>query len=186
MKFIRFSLLFICLVAGTVAASAQSSIYMKITDPSQIPGESLASAFPGWTEIEAFNAGSTAQAPVFTGGGGGGAALAVPKCFTISMIQDKMAYYLKKQMFIGSSLTTLDIYFTRSSGAGAQVVYYKVQMENVFVTAIEEAGTGGNPVSMNISFVPQRFRYTYYPQNSSGALGTPVVFGWDNSANTQW
>lgn len=187
MKSIRFSLFLICLVAGSVAANAQSSVYMKVMDPSQINGESVATLFPGWTEINEFNAGSSAQAPVFSGGGGAGPSLAVPKCFTISMYQDKMAYYLKKQMFIGSTLTSLEIDFTKiSGGTGAPLIYYKVQMENVYVTAIEEAGAAGSPVTMNVSFVPQRFRYTYYPQLATGALGTPVIFGWDNTTNTQW
>ena len=187
MKSIRFSLFLICLVAGSIAANAQTGVFMKVTDPGQINGESVATLFPGWTEINEFNAGSSAQPPVFSGGGGGGAYPAVPKCFTISMNQDKMAYYLKKQMFTGSSLVTLEINFTKTSGGtGASLIYYKVQMENIYVTAIEEAGSAGSPVTMNVSFVPQRFRYTYYPQLANGSLGTPVVFGWDNATNTQW
>lgn len=188
MKFTRFSLLLGCFVVGSFAATAQlPSIYMKVMDPGQINGGSFSSTFTNWTEITAFNAGSTAQVS------NGFPSIATPKCFTISMLQDKMAYYLKKEMFTQSPVTSIQVDFTRTDPAnpsGAPLVYYRLLMENVFVTAIEEAAvvtSGADPVTMNVSFVPLRFRYTYWPLNANGSLSTtPVIFGWNVSTAQQW
>jgi type VI protein secretion system component Hcp len=157
---------------------------MKVMDPGQVNGGVTSPAtFANWTEIAAFNAGSTAQSSV---GGGGGTGMASPKCFTISMQQDKMAYYLKKEMFIADALASIQVDFARFY-AGTPLVYYRVQMENVYVTAIEEASVAGDPVTMNVSFVPEKFRYTYWPTNANGSLSTtPVIFGWNVSTMQQW
>lgn len=184
MKFSRFSLLLLCLVASSFAVTAQS-MFMKVMDPSQIPGESVAANYQNWTEISAFNAGSTSEPSGF-GGAGGGAGPTIPKCFTISMRQDRMAYYLKREMFLGGTLVSIQMDFTRSSGQGAEVLLYRVQMENVYVTAIEEATSGDGVVTMNVSFTPERFRYTYWPQSPTGSLGTPVTFGWNVTTNQTW
>lgn len=184
MKFTRFSLLLLCFVASNFAGAAQTSIYMKVLDPTQINGESTAALFPNWTGIIAFNAGATFQPPGSFGGGATGPA--VPKCFTISMPQDKMAYYLKRKQFFGTTLISLQMDFTKPS-AGNPVVYYRVQMENVYITAVEEAVTSADGfVTVNVSFVPEKFRYTYWPQNANGTLGTPVIFGWNVTTNMIW
>lgn len=183
MKFTRFSFLLLCFVATSFAGAAQSNIYMRVLDPSQINGESVAAGFQNWTEITAFNAGAT-QPSNFTQGSG----KADSKCFTISMSQDKMAYYLKRKLFLGATLTSIQLDFTRPSNTSPTAfIYYMVQMENVYVTAIEEAQIQGNPlITMNVSFLPAKFRYTYTPQNPNGTAGTPTIFGWDVIMNAPW
>lgn len=182
MKFTRFSFLLLCFVATSFAGAAQSNIYMRVLDPSQINGESVAAGFQNWTEITAFNAGAT-QPSNFTQGSG----KADSKCFTISMSQDKMAYYLKRKLFLGSLLTSIQLDFTRTNSTNPAFIYYRVQMENVYVTAIEEAQIQGNPlITMNVSFLPAKFRYTYTPQNPNGTAGTPTIFGWDVIMNAPW
>lgn len=174
MKPNRFSLLLIYLFAGALSASAQS--YMKVMDPNQINGESRNSAFINWTAISGFNGGSAVE----------GSDPTVTKCFTISMRQDKMAYYLKKEMYTGSSLTSVQLDFVKDVGLPSPATYYRLLMENVYVTAIEEALDDDGSIIMNVSFTPQRFRYTHWPQNPNGGLGTPVTFGWDVSTQQQW
>ena len=183
MKFTRFSFLLLCFVATSFAGAAQSNIYMRVLDPSQINGESVAAGFQNWTEITAFNAGAT-QPSNFTQGSG----KADSKCFTISMSQDKMAYYLKRKLFLGATLTSIQLDFTRPSNTSPTAfIYYMVQMENVYVTAIEEAQIQGNPlITMNVSFLPARFRYTFFTQNSNGTTGPTTIFGWDVTANAPW
>ena len=184
MKFTQFSFLLLCFVASSFAGAAQN-YYLKVMDPTQINGESLASGYLNWTEINAFNAGSTLPNVSFTQGTG----RPDSKCFTISMYQDKMAYYLKRKLFLGATLTSIQLDFTRPSNISPTAfIYYRVQMENVYVTAIEEATIQGNPyVTMNVSFVPARFRYTYFSQNpSNGTTAATTIFGWDVTTNTPW
>lgn len=185
MKLNRTALL-VGLIMATAIPSFAQRIVMKVLDPTQIPGQSLLQGYVNWTELTAFNAGSSATPPTWAGPGGG-AGMPVTKCFTISMPQDKIAYYLKKEMYTGSSLASVEINMLLQSGQQSMESYYKVLMENVFVTLIEEAAGDDGRVYMNVSFTPERFRYTYYPQNSStGALGTPVIFGWNQRTNQNW
>ncbi len=185
MKLNRYALLLGLLLAAAIPASAQN-IVMKVMDPSQVPGESILQGFANWTELTAFNAGSSTELPTW-GGTGGSAGIPTTKCFTISMKQDKMAYYLKKEMYSGSSLASVEINMLLQTGQTSMQAYYKVLMENVFVTLIEEAAGEDGRVYMNVSFMPERFRYSYYPQNpQNGTLGTPVIFGWNQRTNSTW
>jgi type VI protein secretion system component Hcp len=184
MKLVRCFLFVLCIFAGAMHSSAQSQIYMRLNDGSVV-GESTAQGFAGWTYINAFNAGSTSEV-LIGAGGGGGMSPAVTKCFTVSMIQDKAAYFLKSKMYTGSPLTHVQFDFTKSGGNGTVITYYRVLLEDVYVSAIEEATTEGSIVTMNVSFTPQKFRYTYWPQNSAGTVGTPVIFGWDLNVNKSW
>ena len=185
MKLNRYALLLGFLLAAAIPASAQRMM-MKVMDPGQIPGESIVQGFANWTELTAFNAGSSTELPTWAGPGGG-AGMPTTKCFTISMRQDKMAYYLKKEMYTGSSLASIQIDVLKNTGQGALETYYRILMENVFVTLVEEAAGEDGSTVMNVSFMPERFRYTYYPQNpSNGTLGTPVIFGWNQRTNVIW
>ena len=183
MKFTRFSFLLLCFVVSSFAGAAQN-IYLKVMDPGQINGESQGVGYLTWTEINAFNAGSTLPNVSFTQGTG----RPDSKCFTISMFQDKMAYYLKRKLFLGATLTSIQLDFTRPSNTSPTAfIYYRVQMENVYVTAMEEAQTQGNPlITMNVSFLPARFRYTFFTQNSNGTTGPTTIFGWDVTTNATW
>lgn len=184
MKLNRYALLLAILLAATVTTTAQR-IVMKVMDPSQVPGEALMQGFTNWSEVLAVNAGASSGA-VSWGGPGGSVAPPTTKCFTISMMQDKMVYYLKREMYTGSTLTSVEINALKETGQPSPQSYYRVLMENVYVTMVEEALNEDGMSVVNISFVPERFRYTYYPQTQTGALGTPVVFGWNQRTNQIW
>lgn len=183
MKLQRFFLSGLCLLLAA-GASAQR-VYMKVMDPAHVEGESFNQQFPRWTEIIAFNAGSVSE---ITTTGGGGQTIGRPetKCFTISMRQDKVAYYLKKEMYTGSNIASIQLDAVKTTGSPEPQTYYRLLMENVFVSAIEEATEEDGTSTMNVSFVPRRFRYTYWPQLINGNLGTPVIFGWDVATNQPW
>ncbi|RZM21455.1 MAG: hypothetical protein EOO88_33190, partial [Pedobacter sp.] len=136
MKLNRYALLLGLLLAAAIPSMAQR-IVMKVMDPSQIPGESVLQGFANWTELTAVNAGSTSEPPVWVGPGGS-VGDAVTKCFTISMPQDRMAYYLKRKEYTRSGLVSIQIDVLKTTGATAPQTYYRILMENVFVTLIEE------------------------------------------------
>ena len=89
-------------------------------------------------------------------------------------------------MFLGGFLLSVQLDFVKMNGPSTSVVYYRVLLEDVYVTAIEEAATDGELVRMNVSFTPARFRYTYFTQNPNGSQGTPVVFGWNMATQQTW
>jgi type VI secretion system Hcp family effector len=182
---VRSFLLGLCFSLCALTSSAQGPIYMQVTGSGAPQGEVTQTGFIGWTEINDFNAGATLEVSL-VGGGGGGAGIPATKCFTISMLQDKASYYLKRQLYTGIPLTRVELVFQQTNGGGTLSTYYKVLMENVYVTAIEEAGNQDGRSLMNVSFTPSRFKYTYTPLSAGGNPGTPVVFGWDVAQNVQW
>lgn len=181
MKLLRFLFAGICILMAS-GTNAQR-MYMKVMDPVHIEGESFVTQFSKWTELAAFNGGSEAEPPAAFGGAPGELST---KCFTISMRQDKSGYYLKKKMYARSTLASIQIDVTKNTGSANPETFYRLLMENVYVTSIEEAVDEDGSTTMNVSFVPRRFRYTYWPQLNNGTLGTPVQFGWDNSTNKEW
>ncbi len=183
MKPVHSLLLCLLFTTLTICSFAQGDIFMRL-EGGGVQGESTVTNYVGWTEVNSFNGGSTAA--VSTGGGGGGAAPAVTKCFTVSILQDKASYHLKRKMYLGSPLINVQLDFLRQNGAGGAIVYYRLFMENVYVTAIEEAVTDDAGILMNISFTPQRFRYSYFFQNPNGSPAPPSIFGWDTFQNTTW
>ena len=183
MRILRIVLPCLCLLAAT-SGQAQR-MFMKVMDPAQIPGECFQQGFQQWSELTAFNGGSTTE--LITSGGNPSPTRPETKCFTFSMLQDKVGYWFKKEMYNGTNIASIQFDMVKmTSGAGALQTYYRVYMENALVTAIEEAGSEDGQTNMNISVVPRRFRYTYWPQNQDGSLGTPVTFGWDVTTNTAW
>lgn len=182
MKPVRSFLLCLCITLGAFTSPAQE-MYMQVTDPGAPLGESSRQSHAGWSDIFAYNAGST-SAVTLGGGAGGSVGMAATKCFTVSVYQDRMAYYLKRKMYTGSNIQRVTLDFIRPNGTSTGFMHYKVVMENVYVTAIEEANLV-ETITMNISFTPSRFRYTYYPQ-TGGPGSTPVVFGWDVAQNIAW
>ena len=182
---LKHSIVLLFVVFFTAISSASAQIVMKIMDPTQVNGESTLQGYANWTELSAFNGGSSSTVPV--AGPGGGAGPAVTKCFTVSMREDRTTYYLKKEMYTGSFLTSVQIDFLKNTGQPNPQPYYRLLMERVYVTFIEEAADDGSSmVTLNVSFTPERFRYTYWPQLPNGTLGTPVVFGWDTTINQSW
>ena len=186
MKPVRSFLLGLCFTLCGLTSSAQyQNMFMQITDPGAPLGEVFETGHVGWTNFLAYNAGST-SAVTLGGGGGGNVGMAATKCFTVSMNQDRMAHYLKRKMYTGTNIQRVTLDFIRVDGTGPGYMHYKVVMENVYVTAIEE-GDSGPIITMNISFTPSRFRYTYTPRDGSGGTAnTPVSFGWDVVQNIAW
>ncbi|RYF90177.1 MAG: hypothetical protein EOO03_04270 [Chitinophagaceae bacterium] len=183
MKLLRFVLPAMCMALSMNAISQNN--FMKIMDPNQINGESRTTGFINWTEIMAFNGGSGFE--IIMGGGGSAPGKAETKCFTVSLIQDKTTYWLKKEMYTGSSMTSVQFDFTKVTNQATKQTYYRLYMEDVMVSNIEEAVDEGGQSIINVSFVPAKFRYSYWAQLPNGSLEpTPVVFGWDVMANKIW
>ena len=86
-------------------------------------------------------------------------------------------------MYNGQTLQSVDIYFRRS---GATFDYLKIHVEQVKLLSIAESGTGQESNTLSLSIMPQRIGWTYTPQLTGGAAGTPVKFGWDIQSNIEW
>ncbi|MFZ4771533.1 MAG: Hcp family type VI secretion system effector [Ferruginibacter sp.] len=182
-KTFTFLLIFIlaCNITGVVQAP---TIFMQISDPGIISGESLNSSHTNWIDIKAFQGGACAAVTI----SGAGTQIGQPTTndFTFTTLVNKTTAHFKNQMYTGSDIPTVFVDFTIFDGS-TDLVYYKIEMANAFVTSVTEAGTDadGKPLC-NITLTPRKFRYTYKPIMANGSLGTPVIFGWDRVTLTNW
>ena len=90
---------------------------------------------------------------------------------------------LKKLLFSGTPLTSLDVYYIKQGQT--LFTYYKIHMENVKVSSVQESASSEEPV-FAISFTPSRIAWAQFKQNPDGSLGTKTVYGWDVDANQFW
>lgn len=179
-----FTFLLIFILAFNFTGLAQTGIFMQITGAL---GESQSQFHRDWIDIEAFQAGGCATV-TFTGGPGGPQpSNATTNDFTFTTNVEKTTTFFKSKMYTGTSITSVLVDFERLTGGNTSLIYYKIQMENAFVTSVTEAGTNadGKPVC-NITLSPSKFKYTYRPININGTLGTAIIFGWDRLTNTTW
>lgn len=181
-----FTFLFIFILAVNITGLAQSGIFMQISDPSIIPGESLSTSHPNWIDIQAFQGGGCATVTFSPGPGGTQPNDATTGDFTFTTLVNKTTAHFKTQMYTRSDIGSLVVEFERNI-SNSLLVYYKIQMENAYVTSVTEAGNNadGRPLC-NITLSPRRFRYTYYPTGNNGPSPTNFVFGWDRTTTTIW
>ncbi len=58
--------------------------------------------------------------------------------------------------------------------------YIKLEMKEVLVTSLSTGGSGGEDrLTENVSLNFASFKFTYTPQTSTGAAGTPKSIGWN-------
>ncbi|QEC56942.1 type VI secretion system tube protein Hcp [Flavisolibacter ginsenosidimutans] len=174
------TLLLVCLLSASMHTKAQStaSIFLKFVDQSgtPIPGESASTVYPNSTEGLSFSQGSEACAT-----GSGCPVVTSPLNFMIFL--DKSVNPLRRVMYNGQTLQSVDVYFRKP---GATFDYLKIHIEQVKLLSIQESGTGTESNAVSLSLAPQRIGWTYTPQLSGGAPGTPVKFGWDIQSNVEW
>ena len=157
-------------------------IFVKATDNTGtlIPGESVVSTHPN--EIAALNFGQeSSPCPSTTPGCG-----IVTGNFVFNMIINKSINTFRRLMYLNLHLNTVDIVFRKTGPTPME--YYKIHLENVIVTNVHDISdaTAGSANTFQISLDPQKFHWTYIPQLSTGALGTPIKFGYDKLTNTEF
>lgn len=160
---------------------SQIRAYVK---PLGIEGESVDIDHPKWIEALA-TAGGECTEITFGGPSGGTASRPTVKEFTFSFNLDKATNLLRKKLYEGVPITNMNIEYVRQGG-GNNLVFYKIYMEDVFVTSVDNGWSEGSLPIVNVSFKPIKFRYSYYPLTPQGNLGPAVIFGWNLQTNTMW
>lgn len=164
-------------LSWTANADAGTVIFLTWSD----------SSIAGNVAVESYSQGDSNPVNLVTVNGRGTSS---PKCgqITVTKQLDRSSPDFLGKVFEGSRTSAsvpVTITFEKSTGADAGAFqYYKVQLFEVAVTSVTQAGAqGGDTVSESVSLEAARFRFTFTPQNSDGSAGAPVVFGWDCLAN---
>jgi type VI secretion system secreted protein Hcp len=110
-------------------------------------------------------------------GGGSGRGKATANDFVITHNMDKASPVLAKACASGKHFKTA-VLTARKAGEGQQD-FLKVIMKEVFITSVQPAGAAGGDIVEQVTMTAGDIEFEYKPQDSKGALGGGVKFGWD-------
>jgi len=89
----------------------------------------------------------------------------------------------KKLLLNGTQLTSIDIVYIKQGTT--KFTYYKIRMENVTVTSVQESASSEAPI-FSVSFAPSRIAWQQVVQKADGTIGTKTTYGWDVTNNVEW
>ena len=105
--------------------------------------------------------------------------------FSCVIYTDKALNQLRNALFTGKHLTNVQFEFLIPGVNGSQL-YQQIYMESVVITSITGGLSGGEDRgTINISFCPAKFRYTYYHYDAQGVQSSNI-FGWNIAENLVW
>lgn len=160
-------------------------IFIKIAT---IEGESTQVGHKNEIGVYSYSHGIVSCVPTNTGGGGGNGACKVTVTPLALLIKfDKSNIALKNAILMGTHLPFADMVFLKTGGDAKPYAYYKMHMEDVTVTSLQESGSEGSSgpsLSMEVSFTKVAWQYTQ--QSTDGGAGTKSTVGWDISSNKPW
>ena len=177
------------IVAGLIFCTkslAQNQIFIKAVG---IPGPGLASGvFDGGSqvrghekEIEAYSyADGMAGCASLASGSGAGACKVSRTPFSFSMPLSFATISFKYTLLQGRHLPSVDMVIRKEGESPFE--FYKVHMENVFVSSISE-GASTDPPVFNIELLPTRIAWEVTKQSNDGRPGAKFSYGWDFAAN---
>ncbi|MEP6701096.1 MAG: type VI secretion system tube protein Hcp [Bacteroidota bacterium] len=164
----------------------KAQIYLKATGPGNtaILGESTAVGFSNQIDVSAYSQG-IAGCPVITGGGSGACKTSVGT-FTFMMRINRSIIPLKALALSGNVLPNVEVSFVATGGDGTPYTYYKIKMEDVIISSMQESGEAPEFPTFSVELRVKRIAWGYRRQNRDGSLEPFSVTGWDVSSNQPW
>jgi len=185
MKKLLYSFLILPLLVFSNHAISQDKMFMKVSAPGyNFNGGVTDVGYQNQIEVFSFSDGMQGCATTSLGSSAAAACKTSPTSFQFITSLSLATIDFRSAMLQGKVLNSVDFVVTKSSG-GAQMVYYKIHMENVLISSLQEGGAqgGGNP-SISISLSPTRIAWEVITQSTTGATGPSSSYGWDFSKNT--
>jgi type VI protein secretion system component Hcp len=87
-------------------------------------------------------------------------------------------------MVNGTKLTSIDLTYIKNTGA-ATIEFYKMHMENVTITSIQESGSSEIP-TYSASFAADKVAWQDTIIKGDGTAGAKASYGWDILNNVEW
>jgi type VI secretion system secreted protein Hcp len=180
----RYALLIMVALAGTVAAlpAVAGDIFMSVPG---ITGPVTAQGYVGDIPLLSYSQGFSRTGGTSGSGTGAGSKTSCGN-ISISKLIDSTSTSFLHAAVLGFVVPTATIYFTGGSSEEGEVSPYIITLTNFVVVSITQGDVSvsgqGLGLTENISLQAQKFQFTFRPQLATGALGTPVTFGYDCSA----
>lgn len=144
-----------------------------------IPGESTDSAHKDEIQLESWSWGQT-QIGVNAAGGGGGSGKVQMQDFSFVMKTNKASPALFLNCAQGDHIAKATL-VCRKAGGGKQQDYLKLYFEDLLVSSFHISGqsTGDSLPLETVSLNFTKIKYEYSVQNEKGALGAPIIHGYN-------
>jgi type VI secretion system secreted protein Hcp len=159
-----------------------TEIYLKLDG---IDGESEKSGAKDYIEIFSFSNGASNPTSVAFGTGSGAGKVDISS-LSLQKRLDKSSPILFQNCCQGTHIANGHMFVREATGDSTTEIYYQYDMTEVFVDSISWGGAeGGGKPTESLSLSSKTLTITYWPQDTSGKLGTKIPFGWDISKNTK-
>jgi len=145
-----------------------------------IKGESQDKTHKDTIEVNSFSWG-VSNSGSMSSGTGGGAGKASFHDLSFSSTTHKGSPVLAQACATGKHISKAVLYCRKAGGT--QEDYYKITLTDILVSAFQSSGGGEDRPSESFSLNYAKIEFSYAPQDSKGALGTPVLFKWDQKTN---
>jgi type VI secretion system secreted protein Hcp len=142
-----------------------------------IQGESTLSGHANEIEILSYSQGISSCNQVSSGSTKTSSCKPIASDISFMMVLDRSNIQLKNAITSGKIIPSAD--FTYIKTGDTPFEYYKIHMENINVTSIQESGSNEKPtVSLSLAFSRIAWQYTMQDPNTGGP-GEVTKGGWD-------
>jgi type VI secretion system secreted protein Hcp len=149
-----------------------------------IKGESPDGKFKEQIQLESWSWGES-QSGSSASGGGGGAGKVSMQDFSFAMQVNKASPLLFISCATGKHIGKA-VLTCRKAGESQQD-YLKIHFEDLLISSYQTGGSAGQEIPIDsISFNFAKMKMEYAPQDAKGALGTPIIHGWDLKKMEKW
>ena len=130
----------VLVLACAFTASAAANVYLHVSGAQQgeIRGDVTAAGYEEWIEVAGFTHGVT----VPLGSDGRPSGPPVPSPFQLAKPYDRSTVPLFDALYRGERLDEVRLELTRATGTGQIETYYRITLENAFLSEIAESGAG--------------------------------------------
>jgi type VI secretion system secreted protein Hcp len=149
-----------------------------------IKGESPDAKYKDQIQLESWSWGES-QSGASAAGGGGGAGKVSMQDFSFAMQVNKASPLLFISCANGKHISKAML--TCRKAGEKQQDYLKIHFEDLLISSYQTGGAAGQEIPIDsISFNFAKIKIEYAPQSAKGALGTPIIHGWDLKQMQKW
>jgi type VI secretion system secreted protein Hcp len=170
------------LVAGAIAAAASATADELFLRLEGVPGDSRDARHKD--EIDVLSYSQSLTGPFAQGAAGAGSTTGKTTCGPVKITKylDRASPRLMQQAARGEHLPKATISF-RKSGSKDGSDYYRVTLDDVVVTDVQQTGEGGTRYAESarevVSLIGRRIEWAYFVQMPDGRFGGKAASYWD-------
>lgn len=153
------------------------ALYLKVEGA---PGESKDSKHKEWVDLDSFHWGVVQPHTAGTGGGMGAGKASFHDLTCVTSI-DKASSAILGKCATGTHLGKITL--SAAKAGGTQEEYFKLDLEDVIVTAVDVNGANGAEIKTSYSFQGSKLKSSYKEQTAKGSMGPSAEFNWNIKEN---